>query len=531
MRNGAAADAGPVLLTLTVTGEHADDLGWLLHKRPDRVQAFDVSSGTAHVFYPEVSGDRCTAALLLEVDPVALVRGGRGRSRGVGGGDGFALGQHVNDRPYAASSLLAVALNKVFRSAMAGRSESRPDVAASALPLEVHVPALPTRGGADLVRRMFSPLGWQVDAREVPLEESRPDWGAAPYVDARLTGEVRLADALNHLYVLLPVLDQAKHYWIGDDEVDKLLRAGTSWLAGHPEQDLITRRYLRGLRSLAADATARLAEAGGDDAERASALHGPRVGQEPDRPVPLRELRHEAVLAVLREVGARRVLDLGCGDGRLLQRLVADPAFEQVTGADVSARALAVAERRLGLDRLPDARREQVRLLQSSAVHRDVRLTGYDAVTLVEVVEHVDPGRLADLARAVLGHARPSTVVVTTPNVEHNVRFEGLAPGELRHADHRFEWTRQQFQEWARQAASSYGYDVTFRPVGDDDADVGPPTQMAVLSRRAAPPPEPPDALEETAHLLRSPANARWLLESLAEARRGEVEEHPLDRG
>ena len=482
----------PVLLTLTVTGEHADDLGWLLHKRPDRVQAFEVSSGTAHVFYPEAGPGRATCALLLEVDPVALARGARGgRDRRTGGGgvDATSLAQHVNDRPYAAGGLLAVALNKVFRSAMAGRSDSRQEVADTALPLEVRVPALPTRGGAQEVRALLEPLGWVVDAREVPLDPTRPDWGPAPYVDVTLRGELRLADALSHLYVLLPVLDGARHHWVDEAEVDKLLRAGEGWLSAHPEQPLITRRYLRGQRPLVRSAVTRMAEADGvdeDAAGRLDALRGPRVGAEPERPVPLAEQRAGAVLAVLRAARARRVVDLGCGDGKLLERLVREPSFEQVTGADASPRALQVAERRLRLDRLPDSRRAQVRLLQSSVLMRDERLAGHDAAVLMEVVEHVDEPRLADLERAVLGHLRPSTLVVTTPNAEHDVRFEGLAPGELRHADHRFEWTREQFQQWAGRAASSYGYAVRFLPVGDDDPDVGPPTQMAVLTLSAS---------------------------------------------
>ena len=185
---------------------------------------------------------------------------GRGAGRGGGGPDAFTLGQHVNDRPYAAGSLLAVALKNVFRTAMTGRSDSRPEAAAAALPLEVRVPALPARGGAGLVERLLAPLGWQVDVREVPLDETRPDWGPAPYVDATLRGEVRLADALTHLYVLLPVLDGAKHYWVGTDEVDKLLAAAGNWLPTHPERDVITRRYLAGRRPLVADAASRLAE-------------------------------------------------------------------------------------------------------------------------------------------------------------------------------------------------------------------------------------------------------------------------------
>ena len=238
-----------MLLTITTTRAPATDLGYLLHKHPDRLQSFEVAAGQAHVFYPEATPERCTAALLLEIDPIALVRGPRNGSGPPHSKPGEAeLAQYVNDRPYAASSMLAVALKDAFRTALTGRCDARPELAATALPLTVHVPALPCRGGAGLLRRLWEPLGWQVEAAAVPLDPAIPDWGESVYLDVTLTGELRLADALNHLYVLLPVLDDAKHYWISSDEVDKLIRAGTGWLAEHPGKELIVSRYRKPMR-------------------------------------------------------------------------------------------------------------------------------------------------------------------------------------------------------------------------------------------------------------------------------------------
>lgn len=468
-----------MLLTLTTTHRPAGDLGYLLHKHPQKVQAFDVAVGSAHVFYPEVRDERCTVALLLDVDPVGLVRGRRGGPSG----EGFALGQYVNDRPYAASSMLAVAMAKVFRTAMAGRCDARPELAATSLPLELHVPALPCRGGSAMVSRLFAPLGWTVTASTVPLDERFPDWGDSRYVDLHLQGNVRLADALNHLYVLLPVLDDSKHYWVSPDEVEKLIRAGEGWLAAHPERELITRRYLSHRSALVRTAVARLAEVDDTEPEQLdNAIDSPEVGDEPDRPVPLAHQRQGAVLAALRAAGAQHVADLGCGDGALLTHLLADNAFTSIVGADVSARALEFAARRLKLDRMGERQRARLSLFQSSLTYRDQRLTGLDAAVLMEVIEHVDPPRLPAVERTVFGDAKPRTVIVTTPNVEHNVRFETLPAGTFRHRDHRFEWTRQQFQDWADAVAARYDYQVRFLPVGVDDPDVGPPTQMAIFT-------------------------------------------------
>lgn len=472
-----------MLITISTTLRPATDLGFLLHKHPARAQVFEVSVGTAHVFFPEASDERCTAALLLEVDPIDVVRRRKGPA-----GEGFSLGQYVNDRPYAASSMLSVALARVFKSAMAGRCDARPELAARAIPLELQVPALPCRGGPELARRMFEPLGWRVEASAIPLDEWFPAWGESCYVDLTLRGKQRLAIALNHLYVLLPVLDDAKHYWVAPDEVGKLIRAGSGWLARHPDREFITRRYLAHQRDLVESAVGRLAEV--DDAELEdldNATAELEAGDEPGRAVPLADQRRRAVLAVLRSLGAHRVADLGCGEGELLAELLADPAFTDITGTDVSTKALAIAARRLRVDRLPDRQRQRLTLFQSSLTYRDARLAGFDAVVLMEVIEHVDPPRLAAVAGTVFADAAPSAVVVTTPNAEYNVRFLDLPTGAFRHRDHRFEWARTEFRAWATETAARYGYEVRLLPVGAEDPDVGPPSQMAVFAKPASP--------------------------------------------
>jgi 3' terminal RNA ribose 2'-O-methyltransferase Hen1 len=490
--DAGAASVAPVVLPLGRTP--ATDLGFLLHKNPSKAQSFTVSTGLAHVFYPEVSAERCTAALLLEVDPVGLVRGKQGA-----GGAGFSLGQYVNDRPYAASSMLAVALARVFRTAMTGRCDARPELAARAVPLEIGVPVLPCRGGPELAGELFEPLGWTAQATPIPLDQKFESWGDSRYLDLRLSGELRLADALNHLYVLLPVLDDSKHYWVSPEEVDKLIRAAGGWLATHPRKTLITRRYLAHRSGLYRSALARLAEV--DDAEPESFDNAIPVAEaepapdqaatepqaepsaEPAAPVSLAEQRRQVVLGVLREARACRVADVGCGEGALTGALLADPLFTEVVAADVSSRALEVAERRLRLDRMSPRNRDRLRLIQSSLTYRDDRLAGLDALVLVEVIEHIDPPRLGAVERTVFAEAAPAMVIVTTPNAEHNVRYGFLSETELRHHDHRFEWTRAEFAAWAGRVAAERGYQVRISGVGPADAEVGSPTQLAVFTR------------------------------------------------
>jgi 3' terminal RNA ribose 2'-O-methyltransferase Hen1 len=200
-----------------------------------------------------------------------------------------------------------------------------------------------------------------------------------------------------------------------------------------------------------------------------------------ERNLSLNEQRIGAVLSVLKGSGAKRVLDLGCGEGKLVRLLLADRQFEEIVGMDVSWRALEIATERLKLDRLAPVQRERVRLIHGSLMYRDTRLAGYDAAAVVEVIEHLDPPRLAAFERVVF--AKPGTVVITTPNAEYNVKWETLSAGRFRHRDHRFEWTRDQFQTWASGIAERFEYSVRFLPVGEGDPAVGAPTQMGVFTR------------------------------------------------
>lgn len=469
-----------MLVTLSTRGEAAPDLSHLLHKHPGRAQSFDLSVGTAHVFYPADTAEVCTAALLLEIDAVALARSKRY------GADAQALSRYVNDRPYVSTSMLALAIGQVFRSAMAGKSESRPERAAAPMDLDVALTSVPSETdahGVGLATRLFAPLGWAVEETRRPLDDTRPEWGDARTVGLRLRGSVRLADALRQLTVLLPVLDDAKHYWVGDDEVGKLLRRGEGWLAEHPLRDLITTRSLAHQRSLVEDATSRLLGLDETSAATAGGAAATSDRTEAAAETPLHRRRADAVLTALADTGASTVADVGCGEGALLRHLVADRTFTTVIGTDVAPRELERAERRLHLDEASDEQRARVRLLQSSVTYSDDRIAGLDAIVLMEVVEHVDPERLPALETSVFAAARPAAVVVTTPNAEHNVRFERLAAGRFRHSDHRFEWTRDEFRAWATAVGDRHGYTTEFRPVGDDDPEVGPPTQLALFRR------------------------------------------------
>lgn len=461
-----------MFLSIATTHRPATDLGFLLHKHPERVHETELGFGKAFVFYPEASEARCEAALVLDVDPVGLVRG-KGASDGL-------LDQYVNDRPYAASSFLSVALARSLRTAMAGTSKERPDLALTEIPLEAVVTPLPTRGGPNLVRALFEPLGWTVDVEPIEGAGSQAGRGSR-YVRLHLKGIARLSALLNHLYVLIPVLDDEKHYWVGEDEISKLLSHGAGWLETHPAKELIAQRYLKHRRSLAEAALARLAPETQDEAVAPERADAPEEALE--RPIRLNDQRMDAVAEALRACGAKVIADLGCGEGKLLARLVRERFAERLIGTDASARELERAARRLKLNEIGGPPEGRITLLHGSLTYRDTRVAGVDAAALVEVIEHLDPDRLPALQRVVFREARPATVVVTTPNAEYNALFPNLAHGAMRHPDHRFEWTRGQFRDWAKSIETEFGYRAEFRDIGSVDDVHGAPTQMAVFTR------------------------------------------------
>jgi 3' terminal RNA ribose 2'-O-methyltransferase Hen1 len=459
-----------MLLTITTTHHPASDLSYLLHKHPAKMQEVAIAAGKAHIFYTEVSDEKCTAALLLDIDPIGLVRKNSGPS-----GNEFALQQYVNDRPYVASSFMAAAISKAFGTAMNGRCKDKPELVDVAFPFEVTIAVLPVRGGEAMLRHLFEPLGYTVSVKNHLLNNTFPNWGESRYYTVSLQNVITLQQLLTHLYVLIPVCDNDKHYWVGSHEVEKLLEKGKDWLQAHPARELITMRYLKHQRYLANEALETLLKDEAFDEDIEDEII-------PDKKVRIHDVRLEAVKQELLQSGAKTIVDLGCGEGKLLRLLLAEKQFEQILGMDISYKSLEIAKDKLKIDRLPLRQQERIKLIQGSLNYRDKRIEGFEGAALVEVIEHLDELRLASLERVVFEFAKPQLVVVTTPNAEYNIKFVDHQEGKMRHADHRFEWTRKQFEDWGNGIAQKHNYSVTFKPIGEVDEEVGALSQMAVFT-------------------------------------------------
>ncbi len=471
-----------MLLTITYEGKNTQDLGYLLYKNPCRAQSFELSYGNAYVFYPEVSDEKTTVALLLDINPIDLARGKLGTRDG-------GLFDYVNDRPYVASSFMSTALVRVFGSAMSGKSKDRPELAETPIPLTACVHMLPCRGNEDLPKEIFEPLGYTVQTASSVLDEKFPEWGESPYIDLTISGTVTLASLLNHLYVLIPVFDKQKHYYVGEDEIEKLLKHGEGWLNGHPARNKIVNRYFNMKRSFAHRAIDRLIESEPVDAEDLEAAESdeeetPAVPDEvKERRVSLNTRRLAAVKNAVIECGAASVLDLGCGECRLTSLLLEEKQIRKVVAADVAVRALEKAKQTLRYDRMPPYKKNKLTLIQASATYKDPRFSGFDAACVVEVVEHLDPLRVGAFERVLFEFAAPATVILTTPNREYNAIYEWLPEEDLRHSDHRFEWTRDEFKAWTEHVCETYGYTVERSEIGDVDEKCGAPTQMGVFRK------------------------------------------------
>ena len=462
-----------MLLTIRTTHRPATDLGFLLHKHPEHVHTREFPFGNATVFYPEATEDaaRRPSSSTSTRSESSVAAAARAALRTSTSTTGRTSHRRCSRLCFRAGSTPPWPVDA-----------SGNPTAASELPLEARLAAVPCRGGEAFLRALFEPLGYTVEATRHELDESMPALGPSRLFTVTLRATRRLSDLLTHLYVLIPVLDDQKHYWVGDDEVEKLLRHGEGWLDSHPARDAIVSRYLVHQRGLVRDAIARLTAEEQPEEETAAAQKDEQEASI-ERTISLNERRLDAVFEVLKTSGASRVLDLGCGEGKLLRRLLADHQFAEIVGMDVSGRVLDLAESRLKLDRLAPKQRERIRLMHGSLMYRDSRLSGFDAASVVEVIEHLDQPRLRAFERVLFESARPATIALTTPNAEYNVKWPSLPAGQFRHQDHRFEWTRPQFQTWANDVASRFGYAVTYRPVGDEDSQVGPPTQMAVFVR------------------------------------------------
>ncbi|MGB0870489.1 MAG: 3' terminal RNA ribose 2'-O-methyltransferase Hen1 [Flavobacteriales bacterium] len=464
-------------LKIKVNNNNATDLGYILHKHPDKYQKEKMGYGDIHMFYTQTEATSCEFAMVLDINTIELTRNLQKKTYS----NSFKLADYVNDRAFVASSFLTAAISKVLGSAMNGNCSYDKDLAIKVWDLEVEVGTVKAQGGINQIRNYFEPLNYTLEIEETLLDEDFESWGKSPYFTLKLQGQKTIQDLLSQLYVLLPVLDNNKHYYVNESEIKKLIQKGGEWLKNHPAKDIITKKYLRYKKSYTHSAFEQLMT------ETPEVLNKPteEIEEKVEQKLSVHQNRLQQVANTLKQLGANSIADLGCGEGKLIRLLLQDQQFNKIVGMDVSFATLEMAKKKLKLEEASPRLKEKLNLIQGSLTYRDKRIEGFDAIALVEVIEHLDPSRLEALQRVVFEFSKPKFAVLTTPNQEYNQLFDGLKEGKFRHSDHRFEWTRQEFETWANNVSQTYNYEVSFKPIGEEHPEFGGLSQMAIFKKKA----------------------------------------------
>ena len=463
-------------LQINTNDNDAQLLGYLLHKHPDNYQTKALNFGTAHMFYTDNTATYCTFNLVLEINSVALSRNAHKNNFKAS----FKLADYVNDRPYVASSFLTTAISKVLRSTMNGICNEKPELVQKQWPLTITINAVKSKKGVSEIHRFFEPLGYQVETETQLLDPQFEAWGMSPYFKLTLRGNKTLNEVLTHLYVLLPVLDNNKHYFVNQDEVNKLLDKGGDWLKDHPAKTIITNKYLQHRKSYTRLAFEQLMQKNNDPENETKQEAETAIEQK----IPIHDVRLNTVAETLKNLNISTVADLGCGDGKLIRRLMKHAQFTKIIGMDASFQSIEMAKRRLKLEQLPVRLQEKLTLIQGALTYRDARIEGVDAVALVEVIEHLDEHRLEALEQVIFECIQPKYAVLTTPNSEYNQLFESLPNGVFRHSDHRFEWTREEFEAWGNAIAKQFNYTAKYQQLGEVHETYGGLSQMVVFEKQ-----------------------------------------------
>jgi 3' terminal RNA ribose 2'-O-methyltransferase Hen1 len=443
-----------------------------------------MSFGEGYVYFQENPQGDNSLSLLVDVDPLATVQG-RGQLSHM---DGL----YVNDRAYVPSSLLTSALTKAFGTALSGRCKERPELASTPIDWTVSVPVVTSDWRTEILWSLFGPLGYEVRMAHVEREghrSSHPDV-ASDLTGVKLCTTATMREVLSHLVVLIQVLDQDNHRWLDEQDLDPFMRRVEGWLPEHPYGMFILKRALKHQKHLIKAVIAKF-PAIVDSQARISSINSEmwdasQLEEYADQPLSLNRQRFAVVQELIERLQPRSLVDLGCGDGSFIGFLANGALLhpmERIIGMDVSASELARAKTRMEhLSSLP-GRRTPVEWLLGSLLYRDPRIKGLDMAILIEVIEHIDPWRLPALERQVFGEGGYASIVVTTPNREFNLIYGLSEEHSLRHRDHRFEWTRQEFQEWVQKIASQYGYEWQIQGIGTVSLDHGSPSQMVLFQK------------------------------------------------
>ncbi|WP_141431100.1 3' terminal RNA ribose 2'-O-methyltransferase Hen1 [Bacillus sp. 03113] len=447
-------------LSVKAVGDGAKILSYLIAKNPYNLYDRDEKSNRVRLVYTVFDEKEVEVVIFVTPDPVELVRNSA---------NAFDITQYINDREFAVSSLFCTNIRKALGTALNGKPKEEYQKWVNH-PFELHMNFGPVAShlSDENIVELLHPLGYIV---EIERGETNYSFELKQRSSSRfihLKGQQTIQQALRHLFILIPVIDNYKHYFIDEHEIEKLVRYGEGWLDSHPLREYIIKQSLRFSELI--NQFPSLAKK--DDEEEHSSA--PKVR--------LNELRYQAVVEKIKSLSQRAsIVDFGSGEGKLSVRLSNIPDVKEVLAVEPSETAQLRA-----IQRFEKASYNQTHVsptpILGSLFYYDERLLNKDVMILCEVIEHIDEYRLPNIMKTIFREYQPKTLIVTTPNREYN---EVYAMDEIvRHSDHRFEWTRQEFKSKCETWIKNVLYSMEFEGIGLEHEEYGHPTQMCTFVRK-----------------------------------------------
>ncbi|WP_310831561.1 3' terminal RNA ribose 2'-O-methyltransferase Hen1 [Paenibacillus pedocola] len=472
-------------LIIRATGTGAGMLSHLLAKNPNNLYDRTEKEARVRIVFTVSSEEETEAVIYVTPDPIELVKGDSSAHNDIT--------QYINDREFVTSSLFCSYIRPALGTALNGKpKEAYMPWVGKPLKLELTFGPVASNLPDRTLEELFTALGYEVQLERGDAEYSfaLKTRSSARYI--KLAGEQTLQTALQQLFVLIPALDDYKHYYISDDEVDKIRRYGAGWLEEHPQRSLILKRTLRfagaikQYEAMAAKEKRSTAENSVDseDVPAAVTVSGEsavtEMQEEPK--IRLNDLRYAAIAAAVEELYAKAtIVDFGSGEGKLSAKLSSVPGVREIKAVEPSAASQLRAMDRFAklADKpgiiVPDP-------VTGSLFYFDESLRGKDVMILCEVIEHIDEYRLARVMENIFAEYAPKTLIVTTPNKDYNAVYE-MEQEELRHGDHRFEWGRKAFSVWCARWTETFDYTAELTGIGEGSVEFGYPTQMAIFTK------------------------------------------------
>ena len=478
-------------LILKASGEGADIVSHLLSKNPNNVYDRTDKGVRVRMVYTTATERETEVLMHAEPDPVDLVRGTP---------DGYDITQYINDREFVTSSLFCSYIRSALGTALNGKpKEAYARWVGHPFDMELSFGPVASDLPDRAIEELFSPLGYAVTLERDELTYTFDLKKKSTVRRIILRGQVTVQNALRQLFLLIPVLDNYKHYFISEDEIDKIKRYGEGWLDSHPLKEMIIKRTLRFAElirqyerqegALSAPAEAVNAEEDNVSTEgKGDGIDDPSLQEDP--PVRLNELRYRAITDVVAGLPLkRRIVDMGAGEGKLSARLAYIPGVESILAVEPSGQSrlramerFAKLEERSGIAAMPEP-------IIGSLFYFDEQLQNQDVMILCEVIEHIDAYRLNGIMDTIMNEYQPEVLLVTTPNKEYNQVY-AMERESFRHHDHRFEWTRAelaaQCEMWTKQAE----YTFEIRGIGEYAEGFGQPTQLVIFRKERRDPHE-----------------------------------------